>query len=153
MLCFSWHSFFAETNTRRDLKHTIKHPPDGFDPSGIPSQRQSLADEILSWRKTQMRALPQLGTLLSTVDPNVNAEDDILFLPSDIDKSAHASLQITALASIEYHFSFSQIPTPKPLKKTSQNWPTRTHLPRMLLQRETLAMVQNLIAGYGLLAV
>jgi len=84
------------------------HPEDGIDTSSILSRRRSLADEIFSWRKTQMRALPQLETFLTTVDPNVNAEDDILFLPSDIKKTDHASLEITSLASIEYQLREGQ---------------------------------------------
>ena len=59
-------------------------------------------DEIFYWCKTQMHALPELETFLSTVDPNVNAKDDILLLPSDIKKTDHTSLGITSLASIEY---------------------------------------------------
>jgi hypothetical protein len=78
------------------------HPEYSFDSSGILSQRQSLADEIISWQNTQMHALPQLEPFLSTVDPNINAEDDILLLLSDIKETDHASLGITFLASIKY---------------------------------------------------
>ena len=51
---------------------------------------------------------PQLETFLSTIDPNVNAEDDTLFLPSDIKKTDHASLGITSLAFIEYQLREGQ---------------------------------------------
>ena len=84
------------------------HPEDSIDSSSILSWRQSLADEIFSWCKTQMRALPQLENFLSTVNPNVNAEDNILLLLSDIKKTDHMNLGITSLASIEYQLREGQ---------------------------------------------
>ncbi|KIM35197.1 hypothetical protein M413DRAFT_79600 [Hebeloma cylindrosporum] len=86
----------------------IIHPPDGFDSRSIASQRQSLADEIFTWHRTQMRTLPQLENLLSTVDSNVNAKDDIFFLPSDINKAKHKILGIESLAAIEYQLREGQ---------------------------------------------
>jgi hypothetical protein len=49
----------------------------------------------------QLKALPQLDHFITSTDPNTNAEDDILFLPSDIPFEQHETLGITPVAFIE----------------------------------------------------
>ncbi|KAF8204536.1 hypothetical protein BJ912DRAFT_277 [Pholiota molesta] len=85
---------------QRELRHLISYP-EGSDPAAIISRRQSLALEITSWRKSQLKALPQLDHFITSTDPNTNAEDDILFLPSDIPFEQHETLGITPVAFIE----------------------------------------------------
>jgi hypothetical protein len=93
---------------RYDLRQAVKDNESLGSRSNLSSQRQALGEEIDSWRKTQFRAIPELETLYSTIDPSTHPEEENLFLPSDIPIDQHVRLGIGSLAAIEYQLREGQ---------------------------------------------
>jgi len=54
------------------------------------------------WRKTQARLYPQLEDLVALKNISSSAEDEILVLPSDIDRDDHHKLGLESAASYEF---------------------------------------------------
>ncbi|KAF9476558.1 hypothetical protein BDN70DRAFT_934935 [Pholiota conissans] len=69
------------------LRFIVKHPEG--------------SKEIATWRRSQLKALPQLEDLLGGVNPNANAEEDCLFLPSDVSLDERKRFTMDTLTSIE----------------------------------------------------
>ena len=61
-----------------------------------------LSAEITAWRNRHIAVLPQLKSFTDSLDPEVNPEDETLFLPSDIPFDQHAALSLTSHASTEF---------------------------------------------------
>ncbi|PPQ98101.1 hypothetical protein CVT26_003271 [Gymnopilus dilepis] len=92
---------------QHDLRHMIRYPPVGV-VLNLASRRQTLAAEISTWRKSQLRTLPQLEGLVVDLDPNTEPEDETLLLPSDIPFDSHDQFGIAPLIPIEYQLREGQ---------------------------------------------
>ncbi|KAF8963731.1 hypothetical protein BDZ97DRAFT_1661232 [Flammula alnicola] len=65
-------------------------------------RRTQLSTEIANWRKTQVRALPQMEDFLANSNVIVEPETDVLFLPSDLEPELRQQLNLQSLVEIEY---------------------------------------------------
>jgi hypothetical protein len=69
----------------------------------VMSCREALSQEIRRWRKDQTRMMgSKIEDKLMLIDNEVEAEDQTLYLPSDIPHSQHSHYQLQGLAKIEY---------------------------------------------------
>ncbi|KAF9472142.1 hypothetical protein BDN70DRAFT_900770 [Pholiota conissans] len=82
----------------KNSRGTQDHYPASFIPEwGF----EKSTKEIAMWRRSQLKALPQLEDLLGGVNPNANAEEDCLFLPSDVSLDERKQFNMDTLTSIE----------------------------------------------------
>ena len=91
---------FMSFHNRRDLRDYLAL--ETRDASDIKTRRRLLSAEITPWRNRHLAVFPQLKPFTDALDPEVQPEDEVLLLPSDIPFDQHATLSLTHHTSTEF---------------------------------------------------
>ena len=97
-------------NNRRELRDYLAL--ETRDASDIKTRRRLISAEITPWRNRHLAVFPQLKPFTDALDPEVQPEDEVLLLPSDIPFDQHAALSLTHHASTEFQLREAKQITP-----------------------------------------